>query len=297
MGDAAKRNGRVRQCVIITDRFVHIHQPKTGGTFVNAALFRVHDIQWDSEHARLYDLEGFTADDTPYGTFIFRAHFHGRCRDIPEPHTRKKILSTVRNPYDWYVSHFRFSWWKSHKRLGYFLRVVPDLHERYPGFPNIDFDAFVDFANRSYPVFPELGFGGSRELTPLLHARDAALKPAADDLGPMTQEFVDFFFIDPHDVLSRLADGHSGLLANEPGMFDVTFLRMERLNRQLHDFLVSEGYAPRDAAVVLGMERVHPHGVGRANDEGWESFYSPALKAFVRHQERHLFSMFPEFDV
>ena len=32
--------------MIFTDRFVYVHEPKTGGTFVTSMLFRLYGLRW-----------------------------------------------------------------------------------------------------------------------------------------------------------------------------------------------------------------------------------------------------------
>jgi hypothetical protein len=40
--------------MVITDKFVYIHKPKTGGTFVTSALLKLYDGKWSFlVHARL----------------------------------------------------------------------------------------------------------------------------------------------------------------------------------------------------------------------------------------------------
>lgn len=284
--------------MIITDRFVFIHQPKTGGTFVREALLRAHGFA-SEDGSRLESGDNPNrVGEGPYGPLSLDSHIHARCRDIPEPHRGKRVLAAIRNPYDWYVSHYTFGWWKGPKRVRQFRRTIPDLDDRYPSFPEVSFADFVDFTNRAYPVFPELGFGGSRELSSILHPDlEGPLPRGADGIGAMTQEFVDFYFGDPACALSRLDEAYISSGSYRADMFDVHFVRTDRLNHELQDFLVGEGYQAEDVSFISDLERIHPHGVGRASHETWETYYTPELKQFVRRQERHLFLLFPEFDV
>ena len=85
--------------MIITDKFVYVHHPKTGGTFVNSVL------------RQLYKVENNVPRERRYGEFAWRRK-HRPCRKIPEEHRGKLVLATVRNPYDWWVSAYEFGWWK-----------------------------------------------------------------------------------------------------------------------------------------------------------------------------------------
>lgn len=284
--------------MIITDTFVYIHQPKTGGTFVTAALLRTHGVQPDADQGPGSGIHRPTVALTPYGQFAFHPPIHSRCRDIPEPHRNKSVLATIRSPYDWYVSHYSFGWWKGPRRVMSFRRIVPDLDKRYPGFPEVAFPDFVDFANRAYPVFPEHGFGGSRELASIMYSELATPLPGGTkNVGPMTLQFIDFYFRDPPAALSRLDERYVAAGDYKSDMFDVHFVRTDRLNSDLRDFLLRKGYRAEDVSFISELERVHPHGVGRPAHEKWEQYYTAELKEFVRRQERYLFELFPDFDV
>ena len=82
----------------------------------------------------------------------------------------------------------------------------------------------------------------------------------------------------------------------EQDMYPVRFLHMEDINRQLHDFLVESGHRQEDVAFVLEQGKVAPEGPARADGSNWSTFYTPELKARVRHRERLLFALFPEYD-
>ena len=114
--------------MLITDQFVFLHMPKTGGTFVRHVLFRLHA-------ARAYPLKRFLGQTgrrrkltqyvwlcaavviaklrfrDKYGRLEYQRPKHGGWGKIPEPHRNKPVLATVRNPHDWYVSQYEFGWW------------------------------------------------------------------------------------------------------------------------------------------------------------------------------------------
>jgi hypothetical protein len=64
--------------LLITDRFVFVHTPKTGGWFIKRVCQEHLDCRLEDTHAT-YD----------------------RAPDLP-------IFSVVRNPWDWYVSWFHW---------------------------------------------------------------------------------------------------------------------------------------------------------------------------------------------
>src|SRR4051812_33210777 len=109
--------------MIITVRFVYIHMPKTGGTFVTEVLTRIHKplLPRPSRWIRVREILAIllprmkltaAGQSSPYGPLVDIEPKHGTCHDVPPPHEHKPLLSTLRNPYDWYVSQFEFAWWK-----------------------------------------------------------------------------------------------------------------------------------------------------------------------------------------
>jgi hypothetical protein len=75
--------------VLIHDRFVFIHVPKTGGTFLR------------------HMLKEELPDCYPLGEDDGRVH-HGWDR-IPDEAQGRPVLAFVRNPWDWYVSWYSFA--------------------------------------------------------------------------------------------------------------------------------------------------------------------------------------------
>ncbi len=114
--------------MILTQRFVFIHQPKTGGTFVTRVLYR---------------LLGDPLDPTDPSAPIAEINKHGTCREIPASHRGIPILAAVRNPFERYVSQYEFAWWK--RDLPPWVDV-DTVRARYPHFPNLSFEEFITAA-------------------------------------------------------------------------------------------------------------------------------------------------------
>ncbi len=117
--------------MIVTDRFVYVHMPKTGGTFVVEMLRNLH--RSTGRRGRFEWLKK-----------------HGRCREIPEPFGDLPIVGCIRNPYDRYVSQFHYQWWR--RLPGQF----PGLQD-HPSYPDLSFEEFVRLANERWneKFFPE----------------------------------------------------------------------------------------------------------------------------------------------
>lgn len=259
--------------MLITDKFVFVHHPKTGGTFATRALSRVHQVK-DPDSADVGEKTNRTFG-TPFGKSTLRSPKHAGCLDIPEAERRKKVLGIVRNPYDRYVSQYEVGWWKRAEYLEDYRRRIPDLDERYPTFPDISFHEFLTLMNR-------------RKIA------------AGSEIGSETIEFIRRYFKSPGRVLGALEEDYFSSGRYRDDMFDVHFLQTDRLNRDLHDFLLAAGYPRADIDFILELGKILPElpaeGTQRGDPESWASYYSPESKSFVRHRERHLFTLFPEFN-
>jgi hypothetical protein len=256
--------------MMITERFVYVHQPKTGGTFVTSVLFKLHGIP---ASPTAIGKATNTTFDTPFGQVTFRGPKHNACAEIPEEHRHKPVLATRRNIFDRYVSSYLFGWWKKEEYLPDYRDAIPDLEERYPGFPNISFDEYIDFVN-----YAELQNG---------------------DVGWQTAAFIRKYFHEPDRVLKELDDEYFRSGRYRSDMFDVRFVRTEALNEDLHAFLLEVGFPADAISFILEERKILPpaaeESVARSSDQSWPAFYSEALLERVTTIERHLLSIFPEY--
>jgi hypothetical protein len=72
--------------MILTNDFVFIHLPKTGGTFVRRTLERFAPSSWETQY-----FEG-----------------HPTVEDIPASHRGLPVIGMIRNPWSFYVSWYSF---------------------------------------------------------------------------------------------------------------------------------------------------------------------------------------------
>lgn len=268
--------------MLITPNFVYIHQPKTGGTFVNATLVKIHKARRDRtetigmdparpkqlprvEPGRLLKLMLTTRDQ------------HGRYRDIPEQYRDRPVVATIRNPYDRYVSQYEFAWWRSHPE---WFGPVEQVKQSYPHYPDITFADFIHLSN---------------ERSGLVRYRN----PTDPEQTPgfHTQQFVDFFFSDPAKVYPLLTGAYIESGAYRTDMCNLRLLDQTNLNQELHAFLLRAGYAPAEIDFVRTAGKIFPPQGGRTPEQSWEKYYTSELKALVRQKERLLFKLFPRFDV
>jgi len=87
--------------MILTNRFVFVHMPKTGGSFVRRIFRRTAPPEWE-----------FAEIDS----HVFAA-------DTPESHAHLPKVGFVRNPFDWYLSFYRYLIRKPPKPAHFFMRI------------------------------------------------------------------------------------------------------------------------------------------------------------------------------
>jgi hypothetical protein len=229
---------------------------------------------------------GRPAEPSRYGALRNLEPKHGTCHDIPESQRGKLIVSTIRNPFDWYVSQYEFRWWTrafSYESptqptpVGFALeQVLPTFMRENESFPDITFEDFLKLCHRAADTYNQgLNCG----------------------LGLYTHGFVRYFFRRPEEAIRRIDHSYAGWQQSSSDMVDVVLLRTHRLNDQLPAFLVSMGYAANDVKFVYGLDRIFPMGMGRREDQHWEGYYTPTTKRLVRKLDWMLFEIFPEFDV
>lgn len=247
--------------MIITDDFVYIHMPKTAGTFVTEILGRVY------------------GEDR-----CINVHKHGTVSDIPTEYACRPIVSTRRNPYERYVSQYRFEWWKLHPES---FCGEAEMRRLFPHYPDLSFADYLELANTA--------FIGCFQQQPTGFVNNNFAPQ--DRLGWHTEHFVRFYFENAREVFARIDEDYIDRGLYREDMHEVRFLRVDRLNQELHDFLVEVGHDPRDLEFVLSAERVLPAEGGREPGDRWQDYYTPELIEFVRTRERLLFKIFPELDL
>jgi hypothetical protein len=258
--------------MIFTDRFVYLHEPKTGGSFVTEALMRLYGVRWSRRLRLEAMLRGqATRNGGPYGSFTWHNLKHGTYSQVPPAHAEKTVLATVRGPYEMYVSQYEFGWWRRREMRRHFA-AVPDFARRFPRFPDLAFPEFVELW-------------------------DAAMgDPDESGRGAWTRQFIRFYFRQPGQALAWPDDALADPEVRRAAMPRIHFVPTERVRQGLQAFLLEQGYRPQDTEFILGMGKVLP-GKGRADHQRWQRYYTPALRDRVRRRERLLLQIFPHFDV
>lgn len=270
--------------MVITDKFVFIHEPKTGGTFVRKALDDLHRINSDSTLiARTFKrFTGKHKNKLVNKNQIYQESlpYHGTCHDIPESERGKPILSIARNPFDLYVCFYYFGWWKTHPEDSFDNFEL--VKEQYPHFPELSFEEFLIMANTSFDDFKLIGHQNI---------------PLENRLGWYSTRFIRYYFKNPGIIYPLINDSYIEAKKYREDMFDVHFMRTHRLNQDLYDFLVAMGYSKSRLAFILNLEKIRPEEEAKKRpDYNWEKYYTQELKNFILRKDKLLFSLFPDFE-
>jgi hypothetical protein len=250
--------------MIITNRFVVLNNPKTGSTFFRSMMRHLHPGEAGPQPWPLRGWRRLAPTTPPFLELLHPKAFsqgmdqHGSYAQIPRRFRGRPVVSVVRDPFDRFLSVYRFRWWAEHPAIDGRLVL-----ERFPHFPNLDPEEYLRFED----LFVEIRLGRS-DL----------------EVGRQTIQFIRMFFPDPERVLRRLA--HGGLDSEEilEELPPIRLLQTEELNRQLFDFLLGQGYPRNRVQFILGHPRVHVTDAARAE--------AGHLRGRVAHRERLLYRIY-----
>ena len=256
--------------MIIGDDFVFLHPPKTGGSFVTELLTDIYAGR--------------------FGRPIVNTDKHGWTDRIPVEHRSKQIVTTVRNPFDYYVSHYMFGYWIN-REVEYWLSLWDDkeMKKRFPKYPYLTFAEFIQGV---------LEVGNNHLL--------AATQPSAgpSQLGPMTVIMLQYLTPNYLELMETLAvSGDIGALQRSIARTRV--LHTESLNQDTYHWLVQLGVPPAIAEPVLSKAKVQPvntpdgvpleRGHGQPRQVHWSTLFDERTKAAVIEREWLFFELFPEY--
>ncbi len=264
--------------MIVTDKFIYVHQPKTGGSFVVEALFELYGIENRWPNGMPEQFSSPVDYQTKFGFFSLQGAKHSFCGDIPvdELNKNKIILSNLRNPLDLYVSHYEFGWWKRDEYLPYF-DVVKDFKNRYANFPDISFEQFLNLDYETHNVFFNDGFYGNK------------------GYGMGTVRFIKHFAKHQKQLLPKLAEMDWKDYNLSSDLYPIHFIRTSTLNHDLLLFLKGIGFTDEDVQFIRDKEKVLPLGKGRTKEQKWQKYYTPELLDIILQKDKLIFDLFPEF--
>lgn len=245
--------------MLITDDFVLLNYPKTGSTFTRKIIQKIYPDKCEE----LLLPVAFDCRD------IGRKTQHGTYAQIPEEHRGKPVLSVIRNPFDRYVSQYRFKWYAhsppENKQM---------LQKFYPNFPDLEFAEFLDMGDR---------FAKKN----ILAAYNVFLDT---DIGLQTINFIAFYSCNPQRDLDELVRGKADPFLRLP---KINFLHQEFLREELTNFLVGLHQKPAIKKIISSENDVN---VSRPSGErDFRKFWSPGLFEEYSEKERFFLNAFPEY--
>jgi hypothetical protein len=251
--------------MIITDKFVFIHLPRAGGTFITDMLYHVFRYRRNENFMDLkYPL------DAQYINARKVLTQHGLFSQIPEEYKHKTIISCMRNPFDRYVSLYECHHW-----VHFPYDTEENLRKSYAAYPDLDFKDYLILENN-------VGLR-TRIYHENLHV----------DIGALTYQFILYFFKDPQSVISILSDDYIASERYKSDMAKILFLRTESLNHDLHSALLNLGYPEKEISFILTAQKINKS--DRKKGDEWTHYYNDELLEYVRLKERFLFKLFPEY--
>lgn len=272
--------------MVVTDNFIYIHSPKSGGTFVTEMLIEAASRNSGFNACNLTDLK------------------HAGVRRIPEKFRHLPVVTNRRNVFSHYMSRYYYRWWTVDKRIRKILdidRVMAD----YPSFPELSFSEYLRFVNH-WPYRLNI----KPKLRNLLEERE---------IGYNTWEFVRLTQKEPTATLRTFDKIPAELLHDQYA--NMRFLKTESLNEDLVELLIESGIARQETSFILDHRKIIPKPAERRNirawlgylssrlprsliappqqrttdkETRWQALYSAADIDFVLRRDRLYFTLFPE---
>lgn len=199
---------------------------------------------------------------------------HGTFEQVPDSYKELPIITVVRNPYDRYVSRYKFRWWAKNP-----FQSIEIIQRHFPSFPNLTFTEFLKY--QDYQIKYRL--------------RGISLKVS---IGFQTVDFIQMFFCNPYDVLSKIDEEYINSDRYKDDIPDLRLLKTENINNDLYHFLEKMGYPKRHINFILKQPKIYPPGgLERADQEDWHSYYSESEIKSIWWKERFLFKIYSEFGI
>jgi hypothetical protein len=260
--------------MLVTDHFVMLNLPKTGSTFARTVIKEIYEDRLNKRSLVTRALQRLHMAKRPICEDIMQPNIklgglnaepdqHGTYTQIPGEYRGLPVISIVRNPYSRFMSSYEFRWWGAHPPLKKDL-----VNKHFPHFPNLSVDDFVRLSELD-----------------IIHNRLGEKKLNAE-VGIQTIQFIQMFFKDPDHVLQNLTDEYLDSSDALNDMADINFLRQEKLNQDLADFLAKIGYSDEEVVYVRSRDRVN---VTPKQAPDRNALWTPTALDYVRRKERMIF--------
>ena len=190
---------------------------------------------------------------------------HQGCDEIPPKHRQKPIVSTIRNPFDRYVSQYKFGWWKRNPVLN-----VEKLKQIFPDFPELTFSEYLDLV---------LNYN----LKNTKHKNDITL-----DIGIYSLYYIKLFGKNYLDLLSSI-DSIDEL--TETDFYEADFLYQEKLREDLFQYLKEFGWPEENLQVIYEHNKVN----SSRDNFSYRDYYSQQNIDLIKEKEALIFRLFPSY--
>ena len=225
---------------ILHDKFVFIHLPKTGGSFIhNYLLNKVPGSRTTGGGMRMH----------------MRASQVKRIKD----HQHKFFFGVVRNPFEWYVSLWKFCFQHRREKNPFLNVIVKEFPETLMNFYAMDGNRY--FLNYDY------------------------MKKY--DIGAYTCAFI-WSFCD-HDAVIR--KGEVSILPEDIQVHKI--LKNETLKKDLEETFRNHIFELDEAQTkwLHGLKRINA-----SRHDHYRTYYtSPDMIKEIMHKDRALFELYPEY--
>ena len=267
--------------MIITDEFIMINLPKTGSTFAVSKMFEVHgkinkDIVYRIKNlGKKKEIKELLLPNIKVETPLKHKDKHGTYSQIPKELLSEKrtIMSIIRNPYDAYVSRYKYKAYADPSRGDEFFRII---RKDYPNFPDFSFSEYLQYIqNRGVPK--RIKIMGGNDLSV--------------DIGVLSLQFIQMYAIDPKKVLDVLDYDFFEKGFHKTYFPDIHFLKNENLSAELYDFLLNKGYKEKYIEFIKSSKKINVS----VKDGNHQNYYTPADIKFIKSKEWFLFEFFPDY--
>jgi hypothetical protein len=171
-----------------------------------------------------------------------------------------------------YLSDYRYGWWKKYPPGG-----TAEIRARYPKFPELSFEEFLDMSNE---------FG--------LRNRLRGIEPRIK-LGQHTVQFIQFYFKEPEKALNTIDDEYIAQERYLDDMAEVTFLEQSNLRQDLKKFLLAIGRPASKLSFLDEMKDINTSTKTGSTRSPKEAVFSKEAIRDILERDRLIYSIFPHY--
>lgn len=272
--------------MLITDSFVMLNLPKTGSTFVRSAIQEIYTERRKQApllyklSTKLTPLNRLVESNTKNRLFLVELMFktssqqpknqHGYYSQIPLEYRDREVASVIRNPYDRFLSIYKYQWWVKYPHLDENI-----IFKHFPHFPDLSLDEFVDLQYLRATHSPSTLW------------KDQSL------YGNQTKMFIKMFSKNPDVTFEKIAN-HGSIDQIVDSLADITFLKQENLTNELATFLEKHNFSVEELNLVKNKKKVNEN---RKGIHDGKELWTPKALEYVREQERILFQVLKKLGI